>query len=200
MSSIPPIKPIETRYHGYRFRSRLEARWAVFFDELRIPWEYELEGFDVGNGLQYLPDFFLPDYDLFVEIKPSLSLISRPDWDKLARFIAYKDLLLVAGVPGTAQMFLFPEDGDTSDYWQELLDDGFQESPAWARAFIELYPGNVVALAPNALMGQRRAGDGGAGPIWGFIYTAWLYQGHHAINRAVVAANSARFGFGENKS
>lgn len=25
------IKPIETIYNGYHFRSRLEARWAVFF-------------------------------------------------------------------------------------------------------------------------------------------------------------------------
>ena len=28
------IKAIETVYNGYRFRSRLEARWAVFFDAL----------------------------------------------------------------------------------------------------------------------------------------------------------------------
>jgi hypothetical protein len=26
------LRPIETRYRGFRFRSRLEARWAVFFD------------------------------------------------------------------------------------------------------------------------------------------------------------------------
>ena len=26
-----PYQPIETMYRGYRFRSRLEARWAVFF-------------------------------------------------------------------------------------------------------------------------------------------------------------------------
>jgi hypothetical protein len=37
------IKPIETRYNGYRFRSRLEARWAVFFDTLGIEYQYELE-------------------------------------------------------------------------------------------------------------------------------------------------------------
>lgn len=27
------IKAIDTIYKGYKFRSRLEARWAVFFDE-----------------------------------------------------------------------------------------------------------------------------------------------------------------------
>ena len=26
------IKAIQTEYNGYLFRSRLEARWAVFFD------------------------------------------------------------------------------------------------------------------------------------------------------------------------
>lgn len=44
-----PIKAIETVYGGYRFRSRLEARWAVFFNTLGIPFEYEKEGFDLRN-------------------------------------------------------------------------------------------------------------------------------------------------------
>ena len=30
------IKAIDTVYNGYKFRSRLEARWAVFFDEIGI--------------------------------------------------------------------------------------------------------------------------------------------------------------------
>jgi len=54
------IKAIETRYKGYRFRSRLEARWAVFFDTLGIEWEYEKEGYDLGDAGLYLPDFWLP--------------------------------------------------------------------------------------------------------------------------------------------
>jgi len=62
------IKAIETKYKGYRFRSRSEARWAVFFDVARIKWEYELEGYDV-NGKWYLPDFFLPDFHVFFEVK-----------------------------------------------------------------------------------------------------------------------------------
>lgn len=54
------MKAIETKYKGYRFRSRLEARWAVLFDYLAIPWEYEKEGFDLGAAGYYLPDFWLP--------------------------------------------------------------------------------------------------------------------------------------------
>ncbi len=68
MSGKPIIQPIETVYQGYRFRSRLEARWAVFFDSLRIPFEYEKEGYDL-NGIWYLPDFWLPRQECWVEIK-----------------------------------------------------------------------------------------------------------------------------------
>jgi len=64
------IKPIETAYNGYLFRSRLEARWAVFFDELGIKYEYEPEGFDLGEHGWYLPDFWLPENNIWVEIKP----------------------------------------------------------------------------------------------------------------------------------
>jgi hypothetical protein len=63
------IKPIETVYNGYRFRSRLEARWAVFFDAAGIEYQYELEGYKLGNGKWYLPDFYLPKFDAYVEIK-----------------------------------------------------------------------------------------------------------------------------------
>jgi hypothetical protein len=28
------LRPLETLYNGYRFRSRLEARWAVFFEAM----------------------------------------------------------------------------------------------------------------------------------------------------------------------
>lgn len=77
------IKAIETQYKGYRFRSRLEARWAVFFDALDIRWEYEPQGFEIGMGYddsddsqrhvrRYLPDFRLVDFKTWVEVKGSL--------------------------------------------------------------------------------------------------------------------------------
>lgn len=65
------IKAIETSYKGYRFRSRLEARWAVFFDALGLRWHYELEGFNFDE-LCYLPDFYLPDWDVYLEVKPDM--------------------------------------------------------------------------------------------------------------------------------
>ena len=69
------MKAIQTQYKGYLFRSRLEARWAVFFDACGIDFEYEPEGYDLGNGLMYLPDFLLHGVDgrgggdLYVEVK-----------------------------------------------------------------------------------------------------------------------------------
>lgn len=64
------MKAIETYYNGYRFRSRLEARWAVFFDKANIKYEYETEGFQFDDGTAYLPDFYLPWFRCYVEIKP----------------------------------------------------------------------------------------------------------------------------------
>ncbi len=63
-------RAIQTSYKGYRFRSRQEARWAVFFDALGLAWEYEAEGFDLDCG-RYLPDFWLPGVRLWVEVKPT---------------------------------------------------------------------------------------------------------------------------------
>lgn len=67
------IKAIETSYNGYRFRSRLEARWAVFLDAIGIRYEYEQQGYHTAVG-GYLPDFWLPEWECYVEIKPTLKL------------------------------------------------------------------------------------------------------------------------------
>lgn len=82
------IKPIETVYNGYRFRSRLEARWAVFFDEAGIEYQYEPEGFDLGDGLYYLPDFYLPEEDTWVEIKGQA--LTPKEREKIERFCLAK--------------------------------------------------------------------------------------------------------------
>ena len=76
------IKPIETIYEGYRFRSRLEARWAVFFNAMGIKYQYELEGFQLDKDTFYLPDFVIEDNthpfedanhgDVYIEVKGSM--------------------------------------------------------------------------------------------------------------------------------
>lgn len=100
------LKPIETQYKGYRMRSRLEARWACFFDALGVPWEYEKEGFDL-DGLWYLPDFWLPDADCWVEIKgapPSLD-----DLDKMSGLCrkARKRVYMFSQIPDGPEALVF---------------------------------------------------------------------------------------------
>ena len=61
------ICSIPTEYNGIQFRSRLEAKWATFFDLLNWSWEYEPVDF---SG--WIPDFLITSSDkrLFIEVKP----------------------------------------------------------------------------------------------------------------------------------
>lgn len=95
------MKIIETWYKGIKFRSRTEARWAVFFDKLNIEWEYEKEGFVMSDGSYYLPDFWLPTFDggMYAEVK------GKPftqDEKQLCRDLCYEsgqNVLLAEGIP-----------------------------------------------------------------------------------------------------
>lgn len=64
------IRALTTFYKGYRMRSRLEARWAIVFDTLKLKYEYEKQGFNLGKVGCYLPDFYLVKHEVWVEIKP----------------------------------------------------------------------------------------------------------------------------------
>lgn len=105
------IQAIETKYKGYRFRSRLEARWAVFFDALAIKWEYEPEGFVLSDGTRYLPDFYLPTfnhYGMYVEVKPD-----GGDFSKARKFCSDsgRQVWLAEGTPSErAWLWLSPCD------------------------------------------------------------------------------------------
>lgn len=92
------IQPIETAYNGYRFRSRLEARWAVFLDALKIRWEYEPEGFTLMDGTRYLPDFRLPTFNggMWAEVKPE-----GGDFSKAKQFCqeSHQSIWLCEGPP-----------------------------------------------------------------------------------------------------
>ena len=81
------IKALPTRYNGYHFRSRLEARWAVFFDTLGVTYEYEKEGYDLGDAGWYLPDFFLPNLNLWVEVKGVIPSVKSPEAKKLQALV-----------------------------------------------------------------------------------------------------------------
>jgi len=76
MNYDPNIPAIPTTYNGIEMRSRLEARWAAFFDAVGLPWEYE----PIMLG-DWWPDFRLvvpcptkscanETHTILVEVKP----------------------------------------------------------------------------------------------------------------------------------
>lgn len=112
------ISPIPTIYRGHHFRSRLEARWAVFFDLIDIPWSYEDEGFDL-DGTRYLPDFWLPNVRIHLNTEPGIFFEVKgvaPYGDKPERLAAAsgRDVFVAVGT--------LP-DGEIEKY--------FGDSPGW---------------------------------------------------------------------
>jgi hypothetical protein len=112
------IKPIETYYGGHRFRSRLEARWAVFYDALGIEFQYEAEGFALPSGC-YLPDFYLPHIESWIEIKRE----EPDDIDHLRDQLA--DLVEATG----QRVFLFA--GDIANHYRAALGEGYDGADAF---------------------------------------------------------------------
>ena len=104
-------KAIETHYNGYRFRSRLEARWAVFFDHAHIKYEYEPQGFELEDGTRYLPDFYLPEYDYYVEVKPPRDNAFE-DIERASMFVGHgiDKLLILGNIPqkSSVDVYHFP--------------------------------------------------------------------------------------------
>ena len=182
------MKPIQTVYKGYRFRSRLEARWAVFFDALGYSWEYEPEGFDLGFGVRYLPDFRIwgtdtnPDPFVFwIEIKPE-GWTPTPDEQR-------KHLRFAQGVAGTAYHVShivcagLPSAGayketDEPEYWYMLWS--YRKRP-W---FIDGNYPEELASWRHTFDRYHRNEPPGASPM-------------DDLDRAVDAARAARFEFGE---
>lgn len=102
-----PIKVIPTRYSGIVFRSRTEARWAVFFDSVGLRWEYEPEGYILGDTA-YLPDFLLRDIKLFIEVKGGIP--TADECEKCRRLAAstHTNVFCSMGAPKTKGGLLFP--------------------------------------------------------------------------------------------
>lgn len=92
---LTEFKAIVTAYRGYQFRSRLEAKWAVFFDLCGWKWSYE--PFDL-NG--WIPDFAIGEWPTLVEIKP---FFNRDEWgeqiNKIANSGWNRDVVLLGADP-----------------------------------------------------------------------------------------------------
>lgn len=95
--------PIDTSYNGFFFRSRTEARWAVFFDAIGWDYHYEFEAFKLPSGV-YLPDFYFPKLNLWSEVKPGelkeIELLKCKELSfKMKSNDAGVDVLLLEGIP-----------------------------------------------------------------------------------------------------
>jgi len=93
------IQAIPTHYANHKFKSRTEARWAVFFDSMKIRWEYEPEGVVLPDGTWYLCDFWLPDLKVWAEVKPEE--ITDAEWTKAEELHRVSDfsVLMLNGAP-----------------------------------------------------------------------------------------------------
>lgn len=187
------MKAIETEYKGFRFRSRLEARWAVFLDDLNIEWEYEKEGFNLDSG-PYLPDFWLPHIcgGTWLEIKGDMQSEST-----LAKPIALAEAgqrVLVGGPMKEDGRFLLV--GGSGRYAVGIFSPVFVDvSHDDLGALGTVFAGyGIAVVAPNCeAKGKIFFGEGAD-------YKDWKVRpiASDVLTRAATAARSARFEHGEN--
>lgn len=183
MADETTISAIETQYGGARFRSRLEARWAVFFDEMLIDWEYEPEGYETPDG-RYLPDFRIylrpPKPTALFEVKPQYAVANQEGcdctfpldarWKHAAAQDAATDLLVARGIPA----------GDRVQEWIDATG-GLHRIKAGENSHYFPYMFSTCECCDGARIG----------PATERFVTAPL------IRDALNVARSARFEFGE---
>jgi hypothetical protein len=135
------VGAIETVFDGYRFRSRLEARWAVFFKTAGIRYIYEPECFRLPtDGELYLPDFYLPDVNMrttedmggiYVEVKPPPLNFNTEEGKRLLvhllelSWITGKSVLLIEGTPALWEDLIV--DKGYRKYYFDAEGDGHYE-------------------------------------------------------------------------
>lgn len=197
--AAPEFKAIETRYAGCRFRSRLEARWGVFFDALNIEWEYEPQGYELPSGQVYLPDFRLPAFDLHVEVKGDEASF-------LAEGSRYAEAVQTQRLPGRGLVILGPvPDGSRINPLHFVLtnepgDDGTMELHADLLSFDSRDAAGRPAIFCTDLasrkLGKLPALDGYGRS--GAAYTKGTpYILTSEVSGAYTSARSARFEHGE---
>lgn len=93
------LKALETRYRGFRFRSRAEARWAVFFDAIGVKWDYEKDGYDLGEEGPYLPDFWLLESQVHAEVKGQEFTVREVNLCRILALRSSYPVVMLAGSP-----------------------------------------------------------------------------------------------------
>lgn len=184
------IKPIPTHYKGYEFRSRLEARWAVFFEYLRCRWSYETEGFILPSGRYYLPDFKVMchglrgefhknPFILWIEVKGTGNMTPDDAW-KIKEFAGNNfanPILVLNEIP----------DPDTYPYNVHLN----------ANALCGIFPFNYELIDGDWFGAYPAATSDGSFYLWGDEGNYINQRDIDRVRKALIAARSARFEHGE---
>lgn len=204
------IKAIETRYKGYRFRSRLEARWAVFFDKLGWKWRYEHQGYVIGHGeeaIAWLPDFEIitpAGQHFYVEVKGDPNFFSKNNtWlDKLdfnGGPPGFADSAYSYGAgPDIKPLMLLGDIPDAPYHSAALLVCVIAHYKGVGAFFLSLFDYGVDTQ--DFSRNKWNQVDGGVG-LEDFQAEAFpMLKYGQAINDALRAARSARFEHGENGS
>jgi hypothetical protein len=182
------IKAIETKYNGYKFRSRLEAKWAVFFDELGVEYEYEPEGFNLPSGRRYLPDFrvkchgkrgvyWAEPFDLYIEVKGNMSIF---DMERIREFSKEYPILIVGNIP--------PENKATDSYAVHAYDRMHE---------LDIYPFNYETIDGDYFAAYPAATKDGKFYLFGDDSNYIDRDDEKRVNNAYNKARQARFEHGE---
>ena len=190
------VKAIETTYKGYRFRSRLEARWAVFLDSFNEEWQYEVEGFELPSG-RYLPDFWLPRLHCWLEIKGVEPTSGETDRCYDLAHATDKPVAMAWGLPYAAQEY----EGWRGKHAAERLKvhcfdatDGSAGNNWWDEAFWAIDKNGLLCLCSNNSIGSREFRTPSTQVCWYGMKQLWDIQS--AIDEVHVnKAKSARFEF-----
>ena len=182
-------KAIETSYKGCRFRSRLEARWAVFFDEIGATWEYEPEGFVLSDGTKYLPDFFVRMNDMLSSHSGSGYWVEVKGTYPTHEEIKKMEMLVDGGMHHGYLAYGYPGANNMIPVWKNSSRKVSEEESA----AMEILEG---------LSGFKKARKNMEDPVFNLLWSAVVTCcsetiGMSAIKKAVDVARSARFEFGE---
>lgn len=191
------LKAKPTEYNGYWFRSRTEARWAYFFDLIGADYRYELQGYELPHA-NYLPDFWLPTHELYVEIKGYTP--NKRELEKAA--------LLTAASGNFVQMFIGDPYGAMELYdfhftpWEErsespidLIDKTYKQE----YIFDIEEEGYITCIRDTEVEWRLIRGQWFAsGSFIRSLCDSPKYQGNQTlILRAQLKARQARFEYGE---
>ena len=134
-----------TPFDGFMFRSRTEARWAVFLKAVNVHYSYEGYSFNlpylenpatIGTS-RYTPDFHLPDHHLWIEVKGTeptpkdIAKAQRTILETREAFFFYVGFPHVRGRHPSCVLEIGPD--GVKDYlsWEEFFEGGTGSVLEW---------------------------------------------------------------------